>query len=144
MEQNHPVYHSQREFLQFLEKRGDLKRIQTALSPALEITEICHRTIKKAGPALLFENPTEGNMPVVGNLYGTEQRVAAAIGLENVTALREFGAQLALLKAPVLPDNLGAALGKLPDFRRLAYVNPTEAICLRYPSRLVGRMMSAN
>ena len=123
-EEDRPVYHSQREFLQFLEKRGDLKRVQTPVSPAFEMTEICHRTIKRAGPALLFESPTEGNMPVVGNLFGTERRVAATIGLKNARELREFGRQLAFLKTPALPDNVGDALGKLRDFRRLAHVNP--------------------
>ncbi len=125
-EEDRPVYHSQREFLQFLEKRGDLKRVQTPVSPAFEMTEICHRTLKRAGPALLFESPTEGNMPVIGNLFGTERRVAATIGLENAMELREFGRQLAFLKSPALPDNVGDALGKLRDFRRLAHVNPIE------------------
>ncbi len=123
-EGDRPVYHSQREFLQFLEKRGELKRVQIPVSPAFEMTEICHRTLKRAGPALLFESPTEGNMPVIGNLFGTEQRVAATIGLKNARELREFGRQLAFLKSPALPDNVGDALGKLRDFRRLAHVNP--------------------
>ncbi len=126
VEEDHCVYHSQREFLHFLEQRGDLKRIKTQVSPTFEITEICHRTIKQSGPALLFENPTEGNMPVVGNLYGTEERVAAAIGLESSKALREFGKQLTLLKTPVLPNNLGDAIDQLPSFRRLAHINPVE------------------
>jgi len=126
MEQDRPVYHSQREFLDELEKCGDLKRIETPLSPALEITEICHRAIKQAGPALLFENPTEGNMPVLGNLYGTERRVAATIGLESAAALRDFGKRLAYLKSPALPDNPGDAVDKLSDFRRLAHVNPMK------------------
>jgi 4-hydroxy-3-polyprenylbenzoate decarboxylase len=125
MEEDRPVYHSQREFLQFLEQGGELKRVSIPVSPAFEITEICHRTIKQSGPALLFENPTEGNMPVIGNLYGSEQRVAATIGLKNAAALGEFGKQLAFLKTPTLPNNLGDAIGKLSDFRRLAHVNPS-------------------
>jgi len=125
-EEDRPVYHSQREFLRFLEAKGDLKRIQAPVSPAFEITEICHRTIKQAGPALLFENPAEGSFPVVGNLYGTEQRVAAAIGLKDAKELRNFGAQLAFLKSPDLPNNVGDAIGKLRDFRKLAHVNPIE------------------
>ena len=127
-EEDRPIYHSQREFLQFLEQSGDLKRVRIPVSPALEITEICHRTIQQAGPALLFENPTEGKMPAVGNLYGTEQRVAAAIGLDNARALRGFGKQLAFLKTPSLPNDLGDALDKLPRFRKLAHVNPIEEI----------------
>ena len=82
-EENRSIYQSQREFLRFLERQGDLKRIQVPVSPAFEMTEICHRTLKAAGPALLFEKPTEGNFPVVGNLYGTENRVAATIGLKK-------------------------------------------------------------
>jgi 4-hydroxy-3-polyprenylbenzoate decarboxylase len=126
VEEDCPVYHSQREFLLFLEQRGDLKRIKMPVSPAFEMTEICHRTIKQSGPALLFENPSEGNMPVVGNLYGTEQRVAAAIGLDDTKALRELGKQLAFLKTPVFPNDFGDAITKLPKFRRLAHVNPIE------------------
>jgi len=125
-EENRDVYHSQREFLQFLERRGELQRIQVPVSPAFEMTEICHRTLKAAGPALMFENPTEGNFPVVGNLYGTEKRVAATIGLKGAAELREFGKQLAFLKSPVLPKNAGDTLGKLSEFRRLAHVNPIE------------------
>lgn len=122
--EDRPVYHSQREFLRFLEQRGDLKRISIPVSPAFEITEICHRTIRQAGPALFFEHPVEGCMPIVGNLYGTEQRVAATVGLENASALREFGKELAFLKAPTLPNNVGDVISKLPKFRSLAHINP--------------------
>lgn len=126
-EENRPIYHSLREFLQYLERRGELKRINTPVSPTLEMTEICHRTIKQSGPALLFENPTEGVMPVVGNLYGTEQRVAAAIGLKQSSELGELGRELAQLKSPVLPNNVGGAIGKLPKIRKLAHLNPLQA-----------------
>ena len=124
-QQDRPVYHSQREFLRSLEQSGQLKRVAAPVSPALEITEICHRTIRKAGPALLFENPTDSKMPVVGNLYGTAQRVAATIGLDDAKAMRNFGEELAFLKSPVIPDNVGDAIGKLADFRKLAHLNPS-------------------
>jgi 4-hydroxy-3-polyprenylbenzoate decarboxylase len=74
----------------------------------------------------LFENPTEGAMPVVGNLYGTEQRVAAAIGLKESRALSELGHELAQLKSPALPKNVGGAIGKLPKIRKLAHLNPLQ------------------
>jgi 4-hydroxy-3-polyprenylbenzoate decarboxylase len=124
MQENRPVYHSQRQFLRFLEQQGKLKRVNVPVSPAFEMTEICHRTIKKAGPALLFEKPSEGSMPVIANLYGTEQRVAATIGLENAQQLRRFGEQLAFLKKPAIPENFAAAISVLPTFRKLAHVNP--------------------
>ncbi len=126
LQQDRPVYHSQREFLQYLEQGHELQRVAVPVSPAFEMTEICHRTLRKNGPALLFENPTDGNMPVVGNLYGTERRVAAAIGLSHSQRLREFGKQLAFLKAPDLPNDVNDAIGKLPYFHQLAYLNPME------------------
>ncbi|HSX88657.1 MAG TPA: 3-octaprenyl-4-hydroxybenzoate decarboxylase, partial [Pseudomonas sp.] len=51
-------YRDLRDFIRGLEQRGELKRIQTPISPVLEMTEICDRTLRKGGPALLFENPT--------------------------------------------------------------------------------------
>ena len=47
-------YSDLREFISHLEQMGQLKRIQTSVDPKLEITEICDRTLKAGGPALLF------------------------------------------------------------------------------------------
>ena len=69
-----------REFIAYLEKQGQLVRISQPVDPKLEMTEICDRTLKKRGPAILFENPVGHNMPVLGNLFGTEQRIAYAMG----------------------------------------------------------------
>ena len=69
-------YRDLREFISGLEQRGELKRIQTPVSPVLEMTEICDRTLRKAGPALLFENPVGFGMPVLGSLFRTPRRVA--------------------------------------------------------------------
>ena len=69
-------YTELRDFICGLEQRGELKRIHTSVSPVLEMTEICDRTLRKAGPALLFENPTGFTIPVLGNLFGTPARVA--------------------------------------------------------------------
>ncbi len=113
-----------REFLADLELGGGLKRIAVELDPRLEITEICHRTLKCGGPALLFERPTSGSMPLLCNVFGTGSRVAHAIGLKGVRDLREIGRQLAFLKTPSLPADLGEAIQKLPRFRKLMYVNP--------------------
>ncbi len=119
-----PVYHDQREFLAALEHSGDLKRIPQTISPKFEITEVCHRSLKQDGPALLFEHPGKSMIPVVGNLFGSIRRVAQAVGLNNIQDLREIGIQLAFLKSPALPTDFGDAMQKLPQFRRLAHVNP--------------------
>ncbi|NLZ79360.1 MAG: 3-octaprenyl-4-hydroxybenzoate decarboxylase, partial [Gammaproteobacteria bacterium] len=51
-------YTDLRDFIRGLEQRGELKRITVPVSPILEMTEICDRTLRKGGPALLFENTT--------------------------------------------------------------------------------------
>lgn len=124
--QDRPVYDSLRDFLRVLEQNKDLKRIDAPVSPELEVTELCHRAIRKKGPALLFENPTHGSMPLVGNVFGTEDRVAAAIGLSGTSEFRDFGKKLAWLRSPELPSSVGGALNSLSRFSSLANVNPIE------------------
>src|SRR5690554_1364607 len=84
-------YSDLRDFIKGLEQRGELKRIQTPVSPVLEMTEVCDRTLRRGGPALLFENPAGYDMPVLGNLFGTPERVAMGMGAESVSELREIG-----------------------------------------------------
>ena len=95
-----------RDFIKFLEERGELKRISAEIDPVLEMTEICDRTLKVGGPALLFENPKGFDIPVLGNLFGTPERVAMGMGKENLHSLRELGDLLAFLKEPEPPKNI--------------------------------------
>ena len=76
-----------RDFISFLESKGELRRITTPVSPELEITEICDRTVKQGGPALLFENVEGYDMPVLINMYGSEQRMAWALGVDKLDDL---------------------------------------------------------
>ncbi len=69
-----------RAFVEKLEQHGELKRIRTPVSPILEISEITDRITKAGGPALLFEN-TGTPFPVLINAYGSERRMALALGL---------------------------------------------------------------
>jgi 4-hydroxy-3-polyprenylbenzoate decarboxylase len=108
-----------REFIAQLEARGQLKRIRHSISPALEMTEIADRTLKAAGPALLFENPTGFAIPVLANLFGTPERVALGMGQTSVAALKEVGELLAFLKEPEPPKGLKDAWAKLPIFKQV-------------------------
>ena len=94
-----------RAFLAFLEARGQLLRVRAAVDPRLEITEICIRQLARGGPALLFENMVGAQMPVLGNLFGTEQRVAWAIG-RTLPQLEALGTLLSELKQPEPPRGL--------------------------------------
>ncbi|TDQ37268.1 4-hydroxy-3-polyprenylbenzoate decarboxylase [Thiopseudomonas denitrificans] len=117
-------YADLREFIQALEARGELKRIGQEISPVLEMTEICDRTLRKGGPALLFENPKGFDMPVLGNLFGTPERVALGMGADSTDQLREIGKLLAQLKEPEPPKGIKDAWDKLPMFRKVLSMAP--------------------
>src|SRR5262249_8534052 len=84
-----PRFPNLRAFLLFLEERGELVRIREPVDAFLEITEIADRTTKGAGPALLFENVRGSSLPVAINVYGSEQRMAWALGAEHIDAVVE-------------------------------------------------------
>jgi 4-hydroxy-3-polyprenylbenzoate decarboxylase len=117
-------YNDLRDFINQLEKLGELKRISVEVDPHLEMTEICDRTLRAGGPALLFENPKGYSMPVLANLFGTTRRVALGMGQENVTALRDVGKLLAFLKEPDPPKGFRDAIEKLPLFRQVMRMSP--------------------
>ncbi|GEN28097.1 3-octaprenyl-4-hydroxybenzoate carboxy-lyase [Halovibrio variabilis] len=117
-------YKDLREFIAALEAQGELKRIAVEVDPYLEITEICDRTLRAGGPALLFENVKGHNMPLLGNLFGTPKRVALGMGQDSVEALREVGKLLAFLKEPDPPKGLKDAWDKLPIFKQVLSMGP--------------------
>jgi 4-hydroxy-3-polyprenylbenzoate decarboxylase len=117
-------YADLREFLAQLESKGELKRIATEVSPRLEMTEIADRVLRAGGPALLFERPTGYRIPVLANLFGTVERVAAAMGVANVAALREMGKLLAYLKEPEPPTGLRDLWDKFPLFKQVLNMAP--------------------
>ncbi|WP_394808734.1 4-hydroxy-3-polyprenylbenzoate decarboxylase [Nitrosomonas sp.] len=119
-------YKDLRDFIAQLEAMGELKRIQTEIDPALEMTEICDRILKAQGPAVLFEHPKGHTMPVLGNLFGTPKRVALGMGQESVEALREVGKLLAYLKEPDPPKGLKDAWDKLPVLKQVLNMAPKE------------------
>ncbi|ANG64831.1 3-octaprenyl-4-hydroxybenzoate decarboxylase [Marinobacterium aestuarii] len=119
-----PKYKDLRDFMAMLEARGELKRISQPIDPKLEMTEICDRTLRAGGPALLFENPKGYDYPVLANLFGTPQRVALGMGEETVEALREVGKVLAQLKEPEPPKGMRDAWEKLPIFKQVLNMGP--------------------
>ena len=112
-------YADLREFIAFLEQRGELVRISQEVDPNLEMTEISDRTLRAKGPALLFENPKGYNTPVLCNLFGTPERVAMGMGQESVAALRDVGTLLAFLKEPEPPKGLRDLWDKRHDFKQV-------------------------
>ncbi len=117
-------YTDLRDFLAQLEAAGELRRITREVDPYLEITEICDRTLRAGGPALLFEQPKGAEIPLLGNLFGTPRRVALGMGQDSVEALREVGKLLAMLKEPDPPRGMKEAWEKLPIFKQVLNMAP--------------------
>ncbi|KGQ47417.1 3-octaprenyl-4-hydroxybenzoate carboxy-lyase [Gallibacterium anatis] len=120
-------YKNLREFIALLEQQGELKRITVEVDPYLEMTEIADRTLRKGGPALLFENAKGFDIPVLCNLFGTPKRVALGMGQEDVSALREVGKLLAFLKEPEPPKGIKDLFSSITQFRPVLNM-PTKTI----------------
>lgn len=108
-----------RDFLDYLEQQGELKRITYPINPHLEMTEIADRVLRSQGPALLFENPIGYDIPVLCNLFGTAKRVAMAMGREKTTELREIGELLAFLREPEPPKGIRQFFNILPKYKQV-------------------------
>ena len=119
-------YKDLRDFIEKLESMGELKRVSMEVDPNLEMTEICDRTLRAGGPAILFENVKGHSVPVLGNLFGTTRRVALAMGKEDLTGLRELGELLAFLKEPTPPAGFRDAWQQLPVFKKVMNMAPKE------------------
>ncbi|WP_116652597.1 UbiD family decarboxylase [Pelagibacterium sediminicola] len=105
-------------FVDLLERRGRLRRVTAPVSVVHEITEIHRRVLAREGPALLFERPVDAEgrpygMPLLANLFGTEERIAWGMGLEPAD-LSRFGTFLADLRQPSVPRSLSQAMEKAP------------------------------
>ncbi|MCI4334014.1 MAG: menaquinone biosynthesis decarboxylase [Thermoplasmata archaeon] len=98
------------EFLDELERRGDLVRVPATVSRDLEITELTQRAVRQDGPALRFDQVQGHRMPVVTNLLGSPRRIALALGVGEVD---EVAAKLAGLLRMRPPSGLLGALRDL-------------------------------
>ncbi|WP_027342966.1 menaquinone biosynthesis decarboxylase [Hamadaea tsunoensis] len=126
-----------REFLTALESDGELKRVRVPVDPTLEISEIVTRTVRDQGPALLFERPTRGEMPLAINIFGTDRRMATALGVKDFD---EIGARIGDLIKPDLPMGFSGmmdGLGKVMQLKSLppkkVRTAPCQEIVLKGP-----------
>src|SRR5262245_8133500 len=90
------------DFLRYLERHGQLKRVRAEVDPELEVTEITQRVLREQGPALLFERPKGSSTPLLMNLFGTMNRVRAALSREPA----EIGSELIKAVERVNPPSL--------------------------------------
>lgn len=121
------AWNDQQQFIDALEKAGELIRIKTFVDPKWEIAEITDRISKSGdgGKALLFEN-TGTDFPVLMNAYGSERRMCMALGVEKLDDVaREIEGLFKLLASPKesmldklkLIPTLGAFASWMPKVR---------------------------
>src|SRR3989337_3455621 len=79
------AFKNQQDFINTLEKAGELLRVKSFVDAKLEIAEITDRVSKSGngGKALLFEN-TGYDFPVLMNAYGSEKRMCMALGVSHL------------------------------------------------------------
>ncbi len=121
-------YASLRDFIDALERSGQLVRVTHPVSPVLEMTEIQTRLLAEQGPAVLFETVARDGggaygMPMLVNLFGTVDRVAAGMG-RKPEELRALGETLAMLRQPEPPDGIRDAIDKLPLLKTAMTMRP--------------------
>ncbi len=114
-------YNDLQEFMGILDSKGLLKRIGTPVDPVLEITEVADRVMKAKGQALLFEKPVGSDIPVLINAMGSEERMALALGVNDVD---DIGAEITDLLRVEMPDTLIGKIAMLPKYGRLATYGP--------------------
>lgn len=115
------AYRDLRAFLDALEDADELHVVDAPVSPILEITEIVDRVVEAGGPALLFRNVEGCDVPLVINLFGTERRMAMALGVDD---LDEPAHRIEKLLDLSMPEGLLGKLGRLRDLKDLASTPP--------------------
>jgi len=114
------AYKNLQQFIDVLEKEGELVRIKEYVNPKLEISEITDRVSKTAGggKALLFEN-TGYDFPVLMNAYGSERRMCLALGVNHLDDVaKEIESLFHLLSSP--KDSIVDKLKMLPKLNQFA------------------------
>ncbi len=106
-----------RGFIQLLEGRGQLLRIDALVDPDLEIAEIANRMLQRGGPGLLFERVKGASFPVAVNLMGTVERICWAMNMQHPQELEELGKKLAMLQQPKPPKQISQAI----DFGKVLF-----------------------
>ncbi len=111
-------------FVRALEERGELVRIRRRVDPRLEIAAVADRVMKAGGPALLFEDPGGSRFPLLINAFGSRERMALALGVDDLETHARAIEDLVRTRAPSSARELAQLVLKLPE---LAHVPPRAA-----------------
>lgn len=129
------AYDGLRAFVETLEREGaaggmaELVRVRREVDPNLEIAEIADRTMKAAGPALLFENVKGSRFPLLINAYGSRRRMSRALGVDDLEEHARAIEQLVHTRAPKSARELAEMAGRLPALANAVPRKVTSAAC---------------
>ena len=115
------TYNDLNSFVRALEQAGELKRVVYPVKAELEITEIADRVMKSGGPALLFENVIGKQIPVLINAFGSQKRMALALGVQDI---EEIAAEISKLIQTKPPKSFKDKLQLASDLIKLAGIPP--------------------
>ena len=105
------------ELIEILETNGELKRIKTEVDTNLEIAEILRRVMYDNGPAILFENIKNFDMPILGNAFGSMKRLELALETNDFT---EIGQRIADMTKMEIPSGILNKIRKLPELSKMS------------------------
>ena len=109
------------QFVQELEKEGELKRITSEVDSDLEIAEILRRVMYSNGPAIYFENVKNYDIPVLGNAFGSTRRLE--IGLDT-TDFTDIGQRIVDITKMDIPSGFLNKIKKLPELSKITDIAP--------------------
>ena len=116
-------FHDLQAFVAHLEITQQLKRVKVEVDPVLEAGEIAQRVLREGGPALLFERPRGSSIPLVMNLFGTKERIRAALGRDPA----EIGEELVQAVHRLNPPSLSTLWQNRAILSRFRHMRPTMA-----------------
>ena len=117
------AYSDLREFIEVLEKNGELKRVSAEVDPILEITEVADRAVKSGGPALLFEKPKGYDIPVLINAFAGMRKMELALQVDSVESIAARIAEYLEMKTP---QGMLGKLKMLPKLVEMGSFFPRE------------------
>lgn len=82
-------WYDMREFLDFLEKKGDLHHVKEEVDPTWEINGLSRIGLQELGPALMFDRIKGADLPMVTNLLGADRRFLWALGIDEWSEFNE-------------------------------------------------------
>lgn len=112
------------EYVEALDRAGELKRITAKVNPNLEIAEIMRRLMyARDKPAVFFENVDGSDIPILGNAFGTLKRLQIALEIEDFTEIGDRVVDLTKLR---LPSGMLDKLKMLPKLSEISEYGPKK------------------